>query len=148
MNCSFLLEYEAEISIQSFISIGSCTFGRCGQIVNLKGCWNLKLPNDDYVFPQILDLFERNYKIYIIVAWIFAIEDKCCTLGRLTVTRWCTLVTGHQKYIYHHVMTSLSWLSPKVENIWNVCKSNARWWQILQCGWHSHLSIHKGGRDW
>ena len=38
-------------------------------------------------------------------------------------------------------MASLSWQSPNAENIWNVCKSNARWWQIPQRGWFSHLSF-------
>ena len=38
-------------------------------------------------------------KRYTIVARIFAIENKCCTLGGLTITRWHTLVTGHYKYI-------------------------------------------------
>ena len=29
-----------------------------------QSCLNLKMPNDDYVFPKITDLFGRNYKIY------------------------------------------------------------------------------------
>ena len=29
-------------------------------------------------------------------------------------------------------MTSLSWLSSKAAKLWNVCKSDARWWKILQ----------------
>ena len=33
-------------------------------IMNLKGCRNLKISNNGYVFPQIIDLFGRNYKIY------------------------------------------------------------------------------------
>ena len=32
--------------------------------------------------------------------------------------------------LYHHAMTSFSRLSPEVENMWNACKSNARWWDI------------------
>ena len=41
--------------------------------------------------------------------------------------------------LYHHAMTSLSWLSSKAAKLWNVCKSDARWWKILQRGWHSYL---------
>ena len=63
--------------------------------------------------------------------------DLCHSLGGLAVIRWYTLVTGHYKYI----VSSLSWLSPKAENVWNVCKSNARWWQIFQHGWHSHFQF-------
>ena len=46
--------------------------------------------------------------------------------------------------IYHHSMTFLSWLSPKEKMEWNVCKSNARWRQIFEHGWHSKLSLCKG----
>ena len=41
--------------------------------------------------------------------------------------------------LYHHAMASVSWLSPNAKKLWNVCKSDARWWKILQRGWHSHL---------
>ena len=41
----------------------------------------------------------------------------------------------------HCAMVIIILLSPKVENVWNVCTSNARWWQMLQRSLHSHLSI-------
>ena len=34
--------------------------------------------------------------------------------------------------LYHHGMTTLSWLPPKAEKLW----------KILQCGCHSHLPFH------
>ena len=40
--------------------------------------------------------------------------------------------------LYHHAMASVSWLSPNAKKLWNVCKSDARWWKILQRGWHSY----------
>ena len=44
--------------------------------------------------------------------------------------------------LYYHVIALVSWLSPKAKKLWNVCKSDARWWKILQRGWHSHLPFH------
>mgnify|MGYP006889229998 CR=1 FL=1 len=38
--------------------------------------------------------------------------------------------------MYHHAITSLSWLSPKAEKVWSVRKLNSRWWKILQHGWN------------
>ena len=55
--------------------------------------------NDSYVFSQIMDLFGRNYKIYTIIAYIFANENKCCALGGLPVKGLYMLVIGHYKYI-------------------------------------------------
>ena len=53
--------------------------------------------------------------------------------------------------LYHHTKASLSWLSPKAEKVWNVCKLKAKWCQILQRGWHSYYSckgIHMDSHDW
>ena len=33
----------------------------------------------------------------------------------------------------------MQWHRYLVEKVWNVCKSNARWWQILQCSRYTHL---------
>ena len=57
-------------------------------------------------------------------------------------TRLIQVTTIYIYILYHHAMPSLSWLSPKAEKVWNVCESNARWWKILQPGWHSHLPFH------
>ena len=69
---------------------------------------------------------------YTIVAWMFANENKWWRTHLLHVTT---------NILYHYTTTSLYWLSPKAQTMWNVCKSIARWWKILQHGWHSHLSF-------
>ena len=80
--------------------------------MNLKVCRNLKMPNDGYVFPQIIDYLGEITR-YTIVAWIVAIENKCCTLGGLVVTRLYMLVTLQSHYKY--IVSLLSCLSLKVE---------------------------------
>ena len=45
-------------------------------------------------------------------------------------------------------MASLSWLSRKVKRLWNLRKSNSRWWEILQRGWPSHLPFHAKVSIW
>ena len=88
----------------------------------------LKMSSDGYVFP-ILCIYLGETTIYTIVARIL---NKCCTLGGLTVTRWYTVVTGHYKYI----VSSCNGINilDKANKLWNVCKSDARWWKILQRG--------------
>ena len=80
---------------------------------------------------------------YNIVTRIFAIE-------KTNVAPWLDwrlqdgtrLLQVTTNILYNHAMTLVSWLSPKAKKLWNVYKSNARWWNILQRGWHSHLPFH------
>ena len=75
----------------------------------------------------------------IIVAWIFANGNKWCTWVDWWLKDGTCLLQVTANILYHHGMASLSGLSLKARRVWNVCKSDARWWQILQHGWHSHL---------
>ena len=87
---------------------------------------------------------------------VFIILQGCFPCSNVSIIRECECTNGmYGSYyatniLYHLAMPSLSWLSPKVENVWNVCKSNARWWKILQRGWHSHLPFHAKmeSHDW
>ena len=76
---------------------------------------------------------------YTIIAWILANWNKWCAWGEWELKDGTHLLRLSTNILYHHVVASLSWLSFKKENVWNVYKSNARRWQILQRGWHSHL---------
>ena len=84
--------------------------------------WNTNKLNDGYVLPRVMDLFRTNNNIYTIVAWIFVNEIKWCSLGGLVVKPWYILVIGHYQHIISSFNISLSWLSPKVKKVWNVCK--------------------------
>ena len=53
---------------------------------------------------------------------------------------WCLkggpgLLTVTTNILYHHSIGSLSWVSSKAQKEWNVYKSDAGWWQILQRSW-------------
>ena len=56
-------------------------------------------------FPKI-GIYLGEITRYTIVAWIFANENKCHTLGRFVVKGWYTLVMGYYKYI---VMSIMQW---------------------------------------
>ena len=72
---------------------------------------------------------------YNIVTRIFAIE-------KTNVAPWLDwrlqdgtrLLQVTTNILYNHAMTLVSWLSPKAKKLWNVYKSDARWWKILQRG--------------
>ena len=59
-------------------------------------------------------------------------ENKWCTLGGFVVKGRYIFVMVTTNILCHCAMVIIILLSPKVENVWNVCTSNARWWQMLQ----------------
>ena len=66
-------------------------------IMNLKGCWNLKIPNNDYIFPKLW-IYLGDITWYTIVAWIFAIENKWCTLVHAcykSLQLYCVIMQWH-----------------------------------------------------
>ena len=92
---------------------------------------------ENFVIHCKMDLFGRNYKIYHycmdICHWKQMVHLGW--IGGSRIVQFLLHVTTNISY--HHPRMSLSWLSPKAKNVWNICKSNARWWKILQRGWHA-----------
>ena len=76
---------------------------------------------------------------YTIIAWILANWNKWCAWGEWELKDGTHLLRLSTNILYHHVVASLSWRSPKSKKVKDVRKPNARWWQLLQPGWHFHL---------
>ena len=102
--------------------------------MNLKGGQNLKMANDRYVFPQIIEIFYLGeITRYTIVAWIVAIETNIAPWVDWQLQDGTyTIVTSHYKYIVLSCNDIIILVITKSKKVWNVCKSNARWWKILQ----------------